>query len=150
MTGQLSNTEINNILSSQAVGRIAGAADNKPYIVPVTYRFDGKYIYGQTNEGMKLELFRKNPTVCFEVDTMTDMRNWQSVVVFGKFEELAGEEASVAERILFGRIFSLMTKSTIHSQGHEVTSEVCDKTRMKQVIYRIHIDKITGRFENQH
>ncbi len=150
MTGQLSNTQINNILSSQVVGRIAGSAENKPYIVPVTYRFDGKYIYGQTNEGMKLDMFRKNPAVCFEVDTMTDMRNWQSVVVFGKFEELAGEEATVAEKVLFERIFSLMTKSVIHSQGHEISTEVCDKTRKKQLFYRILIDNITGRFEKQH
>jgi hypothetical protein len=43
-----------------------------------------------------------------------------------------------------------MTRSAIHSQGHEITSEVCDKTRKKQVMYRILIDKMTGRFEKQH
>ena len=88
MLGQLNDTQIRNILSSQAVGRLACTDGKQPYIVPVTYTYDGKYIYGQTNEGTKLKMLRKNPKVCFEVDMMTDMRNWQSVIVYGKFEEL--------------------------------------------------------------
>ena len=96
MLGQLNDTQIQNILSSQAVGRLACTDGKQPYIVPVTYTYDGKYIYGQTNEGTKLKMLRKNPNVCFEVDMMTDMRNWQSVIVFGKFEELKNEQAKKA------------------------------------------------------
>jgi nitroimidazol reductase NimA-like FMN-containing flavoprotein (pyridoxamine 5'-phosphate oxidase superfamily) len=48
---------------------------------------------------------------------MTDMANWRSVLAYGTFEELKGEEARNAGAILFNRIFSLMTSSTIH--GHE-------------------------------
>ncbi|MFY7880631.1 MAG: pyridoxamine 5'-phosphate oxidase family protein, partial [Lacibacter sp.] len=86
MLGELNESQMNNLLSSQVVGRIACADDAQPYIVPVTYTFDGTYIYGQTNEGLKLDILRKNPNVCFEVDQMNDMANWQSVVVYGTFE----------------------------------------------------------------
>ena len=149
MLGQLNDTQIQNILSSQAVGRLACTDGEQPYIVPVTYTYDGKYIYGQTNEGTKLKMLRKNPNVCFEVDMMMDMRNWQSVIVYGKFEELKNEQAKKARDILFGRVFSLMTSSTIHAHEHEVTEELDDSNRVKFVMYRIKIKKVTGRFEKQ-
>lgn len=149
MLGQLNDIQIQNILSSQVVGRLACTDGKQPYIVPLTYTYNGKYIYGQTNEGMKLDILRKNPSVCFEVDMMTDMRNWQSVIVFGRFEELKTKEAEKARDILFGHVFPLMTSSTIHSYGHEEKGKVDDKTRMKYVMYRIKIKKITGRFEKQ-
>lgn len=149
MLGQLNDTQIRNILSSQAVGRLACTDGKQPYIVPVTYAYDGKYIYGQTIEGLKLKMLRKNLNVCFEVDMMTDMRNWQSVLVFGKFQELKNKEAQKARDILFGHVFPLLTSSTIHSYGHETTGKVDDSTRVKHVMYRIKIRKITGRYEKQ-
>lgn len=149
MLGALTESQINNVLSSQVIGRLACADRKQPYIVPVTYTYDGSYIYGQTNEGMKLNILRKNPNVCFEVDAMTDMRNWQSIVVYGKFEELKNAEAEKARDILFGRIFSLTTSSTVHAYGHEASGKVDDSTRVKHVMYRIKIKKMTGRYEKQ-
>ena len=149
MLGQLSDAKIQSILTSQVLGRLACTNGKQPYIVPVTYTYDSKYIYGQTCEGMKLKILRKNPNVCFEVDMMTDMRNWQSVIVFGRFEELKNKEAEKARDVLFGNIFSLMTSSTIHNYGHEVNGKIDDSTRVKHVMYRIKIKKITGRFEKQ-
>jgi nitroimidazol reductase NimA-like FMN-containing flavoprotein (pyridoxamine 5'-phosphate oxidase superfamily) len=149
MLGQLNDDQIENVLSSRVVGRIACADGKQPYIVPVTYTYDGEYIYGQTNEGMKLNILRKNKNVCFEVDMMSDMRNWQSVIVYGKFEELKDKEAEKARDILFGRVFTLMTSSTIHAHEHEATAKVDDSTRVKHVMYRIKIKNKTGRFEKQ-
>jgi uncharacterized protein len=150
MLGQLKDDQIRNLLSSQVIGRLACADGNQPYIVPVTYTYDGKYIYGQSNEGMKLEILRNNSNVCFEVDAMTDMRNWQSVVVYGTFEELGGDEEKEARDILFNRVMPLMTSSTIHAYGHTANGGVVDdSTRVKNVMYRIVINKVTGRFEKQ-
>ncbi len=151
MLGKLNDTEIRNILSSQALGRLACADGKQPYIVPVTYAYDGNYIYGQTNEGTKLKMLRKNPNVCFEVDMMFDMRNWQSVLVYGKFEELKNEAADKAREILFGKVYSLATSSTLHAYEHGVNgnAEVDDSTRIKHVMYRIKIQEVTGRFEKQ-
>ncbi|MES2374252.1 MAG: pyridoxamine 5'-phosphate oxidase family protein [Bacteroidota bacterium] len=148
MLGELTNQEIQNILLSQVLGRLACCNGKQPYVVPVTYTYDSDYIYGQTNEGTKLSILRKNPNVCFEVDVMTDMKNWQSVIVTGKFEEVKGAEAKIAREILFGRIFSLMTSDTIHKHEHEVVTEL-DKPAPKFVMYRIKINGISGRFEKQ-
>ena len=82
MLGKLNDAQINNVLASQVIGRLASSDGKLPYVVPVTYCYDGKYIYGQTNEGTKLNILRKNPNVCFEVDKMIDLWNWQSVIVY--------------------------------------------------------------------
>ncbi len=149
MLGELTKTEIDNLLTSQVTGRLACTDGERPYVVPVTYKYTGEYIYGQTNEGMKLDILRKNGNVCFLVDSMTDMRNWQSVIIYGKFEELENEEAEAAQEIFFNRIFPLMTSSTVHPHEHEVTAVVDDSTRIKYKMYRIVIEEITGRFEKQ-
>ena len=148
MLGKLNEQQINNLLSSQAVGRIACTDGKLPYIVPVTYVFDGKYIYGQTKEGMKLDILRKNPEVCFQVDLMTDMRHWQSVQVRGTFEELKGEESYEKQNYLLNRMMPIMTASSVHGHEHEDAAEIADANRIKPVMYRIRITEKTGRFEN--
>ncbi len=149
MLGQLTELQSSNVLSSQALGRLACTDGKLPYVVPVTYHYDGKYIYGQTNEGSKLEILRKNPNVCFEVDMMTDMANWQSVIVFGTFEELSGVEADEAREKLFNSVFTLMTSSTLHPHQHEENVLLDDSTRVKYVMYRIKPETITGRYEKR-
>lgn len=149
MLGELNESEIKNVLSSQVLGRLACCDGKQPYIVPLTYTYDGKYIIGQTNEGLKLKLLRKNPHVCFEVDMMTDMANWKSVLVFGEFQELRGEEADKAQQALFSRIFTLMTSSTVHAHEHEVKGKIDDSNRIKPVMYRIKIKRLSGRFEKK-
>jgi uncharacterized protein len=149
MLGELTKTQIENILTGQVIGRLACSDGKQPYIIPVTYAYDGMYIYGQTNEGTKLTILRKNPNVCFEVDIITDMRNWQSVVVNGVFEELDETEVEKARDILFNRVFSLLTSSTIHSHEHGVSETLDDSNRVKYVMYRIEITSVTGRYEKE-
>ncbi len=149
MLGNLNEQQINNLLSSQVIGRLACSAGDQPYLVPVTYTYDGKYIYGQTNQGMKLDVLRKNPNVCFEVDQMTDMTNWQSVVVIGTFEELKDDEAEKARQVFFNRLFPLRTSATVHAHEHGSESKISDINRVKPVIYRILIKEKTGRFEKR-
>lgn len=147
MLGELNEIEIKNILSSQVIGRIGCTDGEQPYVVPVTYAYDGKYIYGQTSSGKKLDILRKNPNVCFEIDLMIDMRNWQSVIVYGKFEEMNKEDTIKAKEVLYDRIFSLSTSTTVHSFGHEKPTEIENDSKILPVMYRIAISKVTGRFE---
>lgn len=149
MLGKLDDTQINNMLSSQVVGRLACSDGLQPYIVPVTYTYDGEYIYGQTNEGTKLEILRKNPNVCFEVDMMFNMRNWQSVIVHGIFEELTDREAEQAGNIFFNRMYPLLMSSTVHTYGNAADGNTDNSTGIKNVMYRIKINKVTGRFEKE-
>lgn len=150
MLGELNQLQIDHLLLSQFVGRIGCTDGTKPYIIPVTYVFDGKYIIGQSREGLKMDIMRKNPNVCFEVDSIMNMANWQSAIISGTFSELNGKEADTARKYLFNYVWPLLTSSTVNPHEHEVsTSAVDDANRVKPIMYRIRVDEKTGRFEKQ-
>lgn len=151
MTGELNQNEINNILCSQAVGRIACCDGKHPYIVPVVYSYDGSSIFAQTYEGKKLEMMRKNPNVCFQVDVSNDIFNWQSVLVFGQFEEIIGEKVELIRDTHFSKVMPLMTGSSIHQHEHDEGKghELKENTRIKPIMFRIIINEKSGRFEKR-
>ncbi|HPH47800.1 MAG TPA: pyridoxamine 5'-phosphate oxidase family protein, partial [Chryseolinea sp.] len=93
MIGTLNKLQIDFLLRSELLGRIGCSADGITYVIPITYVYDGKYILAHTREGTKIEMMRKNANVCFEVDRIQDMANWQSVIIQGKYEELSGKKA---------------------------------------------------------
>ncbi len=149
MLGTLSDIQINNLLTRNAIGRIGYHDAKKSYITPVTYVFDGVHIIGQTNEGLKLDIMRNNPFVCFEVDAMSSMSNWESVIAWGIFEELFDNEALDARKYLYNSILDLLTIASVHPHEHEPTHLIDDRNRIKEVMYRIKITEKTGRFESR-
>lgn len=149
MIGELNESQINTLLMSQASGRLGCSLNNQPYIVPVTYAYDGQYIYGQLTEGKKLEILRKNNKVCFEVDLMLNLQTWQGVIVYGTFEELEGEELDEAREFFTSQNYPLSTINKVHPHEHGVSVKLDDSNRVKPVMYRINIKKKTGRFERQ-
>jgi nitroimidazol reductase NimA-like FMN-containing flavoprotein (pyridoxamine 5'-phosphate oxidase superfamily) len=149
MLGTLSESQITNLLTMQAIGRLGYHDDRRTYITPVTYAFDGKYIYGQTNEGLKLNIMRENPQVCFEVDVMMDMGNWQSVILWGLFEELQDQEAETGRAFLYNSVLDLMTAASVHLHEHGSNNGTDESNRIKQVAFRILVTEKMGRFERQ-
>jgi nitroimidazol reductase NimA-like FMN-containing flavoprotein (pyridoxamine 5'-phosphate oxidase superfamily) len=147
MLGILNSNQIEHVLQSLIVGRLGCHSDNKTYVVPVTYAYNGNYIYGHTKEGLKIDMMRKNPMVCFEVDVIENMSNWRSVIAWGKFEELkTPEQRKEGMKILMDTVMPLMTGETTISNSmtdsHQNTIEA-----MKGVVYRIELTKKTGRYE---
>jgi uncharacterized protein len=65
MMGKLDNNQIEDLLQHEIIGRIGCHADGVTYVVPISYAYDGKYIYGHTEEGMKINIMRKNPRDLF-------------------------------------------------------------------------------------
>lgn len=149
MLGTLTDIQTNNLLTRNAVGRIGYHDEKKSYITPVTYVFDGEYIIGQTNEGLKLDIMRKNPFVCFEVDVMSSMSNWESVIAWGYFEELFDNEALDARKYLYNSILDLLTVPSVHPHEHDPNILIDDSNRIKKVMYRIKITEKIGRFESR-
>jgi nitroimidazol reductase NimA-like FMN-containing flavoprotein (pyridoxamine 5'-phosphate oxidase superfamily) len=84
----------------EVLGQIGCHASGRTYVVPITYASDGKAIHAYSFDGLKLRMMRANPSVWFEVDRFNTFAGWESVVVQGRFEELAGEEARAARRLL--------------------------------------------------
>ncbi|MVM33919.1 hypothetical protein GO755_28040 [Spirosoma sp. HMF4905] len=92
MLGYLTDEVIQHLLTSQWFGRLACAANDEISLVPVTYLYDGQFVYMHTREGTKTRLIGQNPTVCFEVDEIVSSTLWRSVVIQGTAEELTGDE----------------------------------------------------------
>lgn len=147
MLGKLDNAEIEAVLSSQVVGRIGCHADNLTYVVPVSYAYDGKYVYVHTRNGMKVDMMRRNPEVCFEVDEMKNMANWRSVIAWGTFEELGhDEERSAALDVLLKRILPIISSETTHLSSHwPFRPDNLDE--IGGIVFRIELKNKTGRFE---
>lgn len=61
--------EISAILNEAAVCRIGLADGNGPYIVPLSFGYgDGALWIHSAHEGRKIDMLRKDPRCCFEVD----------------------------------------------------------------------------------
>lgn len=150
MLGTLSDAQVDRLLQSETVGRIACAARGRVYAVPVTYAYDGTAIYGHTSEGLKVLMMRENPEVCFEVDHMHNMTNWESVIARGRFEELRGTAAAHAMGLLMDRLLPLIPSETAspHDLGPSEVHRV-DVASRPVVVYRIVITEKTGRFEKR-
>jgi uncharacterized protein len=147
MIGVLTKEQIEHVLRSGLIGRIGCCGDKVVYVVPVTYVFDDKYIYAHSREGLKVQVMRKNPDVCFEVDSIEGMTNWRCVIAYGKYQELKTEaEQSKALKILKDRLMPYLLSETMRPQGFDQTPESIEKER-RPVVYRIEITKMTGRYE---
>ena len=148
MFGKLDYKEIEVVLRHQIVGRIGCHAEGMTYVVPISYAYDGVYIYGHTREGMKINIMRKNPQVCFEVDQMKDMANWKSVIVWGTYEELSEKtERTKALVSLIDRILPLVSSETVHLSAHWPFI-ADDISTINGIVFRIRLKEKTGRFEN--
>jgi uncharacterized protein len=148
MLGKLNNDQIEQLLRTQVVGRLGCHHDDKIYVVPITYIYDGQYIIGHTQEGMKIHMMRENPNVCFEIDKVDNMANWESVIAWGVYEELQGYDARLAMQKLINRMQPLMIDETnAPTQGME--THLLDTGGIKVVVYRIKILEKTGRFEKR-
>jgi nitroimidazol reductase NimA-like FMN-containing flavoprotein (pyridoxamine 5'-phosphate oxidase superfamily) len=94
-------------------------------------------------------MMRKNPEVCFETDNMVDITNWQSVIAWGIYEELKGDEAINAFRMLYERLEPLFKNSGTHPHEDKGKIHKRDVDINSAIVYRIRILEKTGRFERK-
>ena len=85
---ELTKAECYEVLRRAHLARLACCRDDHPYIVPISYDFDGEHLYSFSTLGQKIVWMRANPHVCVEVDDIEDRFHWTTVLVFGRYEEL--------------------------------------------------------------
>ena len=84
--------EMHELLERQSFGHLGCARDNRPYVVPMNYAYDGNDFYFFTTQGMKTRFIDANPEVCLQVEEVTDSTHWRSVMVTGNAEHITGNE----------------------------------------------------------
>ncbi len=145
MMGNLSADEIETVLRSEVVGRIACVSDGWPYIIPVTYVYDGgEFVFSHSQDGQKIAAMRANPQVCFEVEQIRSAANWRTVLARGRFEELQRDEEE--------RVMAMLARQFVWSRpGGESQERHEDAHRrasvVRPVLFRIRLLDRTGRFE---
>lgn len=84
----MTQQEIVALLLRNTRGHLGCSRDDHPYVVPMHYAFDTECLYFFTTEGTKTEYISANHEVCFQVEEVTDVRNWSSVMALGSAERL--------------------------------------------------------------
>jgi nitroimidazol reductase NimA-like FMN-containing flavoprotein (pyridoxamine 5'-phosphate oxidase superfamily) len=141
MLGELNSSEIEQILRTQAVGRIGCHANGRTYI------YDGHAIYFHSLDGLKTQMMRANPSICFEVDVVHDLANWQSVIAWGRFEELSGDAAARGLELVLKGLMPFITGETTTPSHGLPSSPQTDKLKTGVIVGRLNLTEMTGRFE---
>ena len=145
MVGVLSEAEIDRLLHEQTVGRLGCSANGRTYVVPVSFVYEDGTIYGHTRDGLKLQMARRNPDVCFEVDAIAGVTSWRSVVVRGRFEILEKDAAARAMRCFLGRLQPHLAEAA--AAEDEILRQLIEVSLSRGVAYRIRITEKSGRYE---
>jgi nitroimidazol reductase NimA-like FMN-containing flavoprotein (pyridoxamine 5'-phosphate oxidase superfamily) len=140
-----SREEIDAIVRSAQVCRIAFADGNVPYIVPVSFGYDGHALYLHTAKtGRKLEFIAANSRVCFELEANVSIQphesdpcEWtfafESVIGYGTISELTENVDKAAGLNHIMRHYS--------GREWEIDEQAVATTR----VWRIAIESLTGK-----
>ena len=147
MLGALTPAQIEEVLKREVVARIGCFANGRPYVVPITYAYDGESVIGHSAHGMKIDMMRRNPNVCVEVDHVDDLAHWRSVIAWGTYEELSGDAALEGVEALMSRLAALMVSQTSMPAPHYARPHGREPLAEGMIVYRIRLREKTGRFE---
>lgn len=93
---EMSGEEISDFLESQGVGVLGLPTGNAPYLIPMSFGYDGgsrlyfTYFAGDTSR--KIELTRKAETAGFLVYSAESVFSWESVYLTGRITQVSMEE----------------------------------------------------------
>ncbi len=135
---ELGSLEITAILARNRVGRIAYSLHDRVDIEPMHYVYSQGWIYARTSRGAKLETLEKNKWVAFEVDEVTSLFDWRSVVVHGGVY-LLDSDANAESRDAYARALELLRRLL------PATFREDDPVPHRDVVFRISVQEATGR-----
>lgn len=134
----LSRAESDALLERNHVGRIAFSFHDRVDLEPVHYVYADGWLHGRTSPGTKLSTLRHHPWVAFEVDEIEGLFDWRSVIVHGVVD-LPDADGSPRDRESYAATLGLIRELVPHAL------EAGDPTPDREVLFRIHVDEVTGR-----
>ena len=146
MMTNLQENRCKEILGRNYLGNIAYISGDSPYMVPMTYYFDGKEtIIGYSSEGHKTSSMRKNSNVSLHILELKDIDNWISVLAHGTYEELGDGDAKAYLREFAAGIKDLILRK--EEKNLQFISDFSSKTYKGEipVVFKITIDDVSGK-----
>ena len=136
---EMNDAEIEAVLGRLNYGHLACAKNNVPYVVPIHYAYERPFIYVYTTEGKKSEIIEENPSVCLQVEDVTDNERWVSVIVNGEAERLTDQAEREKAVAAVARINPTLTPAvSIHWMDSWVRENI-------EAVYRIKLLSTSGR-----
>ena len=138
-------TEIDEIIKNSDVCRIAFAKNNIPYVIPVSFGYDGKCIFVHTAKtGRKIDFIEKNNLICFEFDT--DVKTIEDKVIACKWT------SAYKSVIGYGKMIELIEYKEQENAINQIMLQYSGKEWefnehvLKSVkLWKIEIDEISGK-----
>jgi nitroimidazol reductase NimA-like FMN-containing flavoprotein (pyridoxamine 5'-phosphate oxidase superfamily) len=134
----LSRDEIEAMLLRNRVGRLAFSIHDRVDIQPIHYIYERGWLYGRTSEGEKIATLKHNQWVAFEVDEITDIFDWRSLVIHGSFWIMHPRGSPRAEE-LWTKAAELVTKIVPGALTER------DPVAFRQTLFRIAVGDVRGR-----
>jgi len=94
---RMDDEEIEQFLSMQSMGVLGLPTEDEPYLLPMSYGFDGGsrlyFFYLVGEESRKAELSERSESASFLVYSAETAFHWRSVVLAGTLRELSEDES---------------------------------------------------------
>lgn len=140
---EMRDNEIRDLLGRVGYGHMACSRNDRPYVVPVYYAYDGVDVFIYTTAGMKSEMIDANPNVCLQVEEIEANGAWRSVVVTGEAERISDRKArETAVGLLQRSNPQLLPALAIKWSKDWMRKNV-------EVVYKINILTESGRFTSE-
>ena len=130
------------LLTRVHLGRLACARGNQPYVCPMFFAYHENRLYCASTIGHKIECMRDNPLVAVLFDEVDSAQQWQSVVVTGRYEELADTPETRDRRQLAWTL--LQERKLWWEPGYAKTILGDAERPMEPVYFRVRIEQISG------
>jgi nitroimidazol reductase NimA-like FMN-containing flavoprotein (pyridoxamine 5'-phosphate oxidase superfamily) len=140
-----SRDEIDAIIRAAQVCRLAFADRSEPYVVPVSFGYDGDALYIHTaRTGRKIEFIEANNRVCFEFEANVSIQadegdacawtfEFESVIGYGTIAELENTEDKARG----------LNQIMLHYSGREWKIDEAQMSTTR--VWRIAIESLTGK-----
>lgn len=138
---EISEKECFDTLANASIGRLGCSLNDQPYVVPIYFAYEDKWIYVFSTFGKKIEWMRANPKVCVEIEDAVDKSESISVLVNGRYEELAEpqftQERAHARKLLGKKHHWWLNALAERRVGAE-------DQQVEPLFFRIYVDSATG------
>jgi nitroimidazol reductase NimA-like FMN-containing flavoprotein (pyridoxamine 5'-phosphate oxidase superfamily) len=137
--------ELRRLLSDALVCRVALCDGDRPYLVPLAFALDGDdVVLHSARTGRKLEILRRNPAVCFEIEEGVAVVPAASACEIGmRFRTVIGHgDAEIVEdRAERARLLALFGPRYGAPGGGPPPEHVVERT----CVVRVRVRELTGK-----
>ena len=136
--------DIDDIIKRCRVCRLAMCDDGQPYIVPLNFGYDGRFLFFHTApEGRKIDIIKRNNRVGFEFDILHDIVTAEQACKWGaKYESVMGSGTAEIVDDLEAKKEALQLIMRQYGNG---TWDFKEEILKKTLVLRVRILEISGK-----